>query len=150
MEAARDFIDLIREHGPGNAALLAAFAIVAWIVGAGGKLAIENIKGLLDASAKLRDAMAGQLEEERRNTQDLTRQLADANANAETIKALLTTAVEQHKATQIELAAVKARADELQIQLDRAVKAHAELQLQLRDTLLARSIIHRPPHGDPA
>lgn len=149
MEAARDFIELIREHGPGNAALLAAFALVAWIVGAGGKLAIENIKGLLETSAKLREAMAGQLEQERRNSQDLTRQLADANANAETIKTLLTTAVEQHRATQLELAAVKARADELQVQLDNAINAHAQLQAQLRDTLLARSILNRPT-GDPA
>lgn len=150
MEAARDFIDLIREHGPGTAAILAAFGIVAWIVGAGGKLAIENIRGLLEASDKLREAMAGQLEEERKNTQDLTRQLADANANANTIRDLLTTAVEQHRATQLELAAVQARADALQAQLDAAVNSHRELQEQLRDTLLARSILNRTPNGDPA
>ena len=140
MDVVRDFIELVKEHGAGTASMLAAFALVAWIVGAGGKLAIENIRGLLDTSASLREAMAKQLGDERDRTTELTAQLADTGVQLETTKKLLTEAVEGFRTARNDLAVLSARHDVLREQYDTLNAIHNDLQARMRDTLLAQHI----------
>lgn len=147
METLKTLLELAKEHGPLTAAWVVLFAIVAFVAGKGGKMALSNVQSLLDQSAALRQTMADQLASANRRVDELNAQLADANANAASLRALLNEALDGQRSARESMILAQTRADELRQQHDALHRDHIALQAELRDTLLALSIARATPNG---
>lgn len=58
-----DIVEIVKSYGPGVAGWVFLLVFVAWILGKGGKLAMSNVKTLLDAGEELRGRYRKSLEE---------------------------------------------------------------------------------------
>jgi chromosome segregation ATPase len=145
LDALKDLIDLAKEHGPISAAWMLFFAFVAWIAGYGGKIALNNVRSLLDASTALRQSMADDLTQQNQRVRELNAQLADANANLTTVKAMLDQALDGLRLARDAHSQATMRCDQLAAQYSGLERQHQALQAEMRDTMLALHIARTSP-----
>lgn len=146
-DTAKDLLELAKEHGPISAAWMLFFAFVAWIAGQGGKIALNNVRSLLDTSTALRQSMAEDLKEQTQRVRELNAQLADANANLTTVKAMLDQALDGLRLAREAHAQATARCDQLAAQYMGLERQHTHLQTEMRDTMLALHIARTTPNA---
>lgn len=147
METLKTLIELAKDHGPLTAAWVVLFAVVAFVAGKGGKMALSNVQSLLDQSAALRQSMQEQLATSNARVDALNSQLADANANAASLRILLNEALEGQRQAREAMAVANARAEQLRENYDDLHRQHIRIQAELRDTMLALSIARTSPNG---
>lgn len=58
-----DFLDLIKSYGPNLAGWVLLFVFFAWMMGQGGRMAMRNVKAILDEGEALRGRMKTALTE---------------------------------------------------------------------------------------
>jgi septal ring factor EnvC (AmiA/AmiB activator) len=84
MEVLKDIIEMAKQYGVIGAGWILVFGGVVWVAGHGGKMALKNVKELLDASDKLRLSMQDQLDranQSERETDMQNRRLVIENAD---------------------------------------------------------------------
>lgn len=148
LDDLKGLVDLAKEHGPISAAWMLFFAFVAWLAGHGGKIALNNVRSLLDASTALRQSMAEDLREQSQRVRDLNAQLADANANLTTVKAMLDQAMDGLRLAREAHSQATARCDQLAAQYSGLERQHQALQIEMRDTMLALHIARTTPRPE--
>lgn len=55
------FLDLIKSYGPNLAGWVLLFVFFAWMMGQGGRMAMRNVKAILDEGESLREKMRAEL-----------------------------------------------------------------------------------------
>ena len=133
MPGLSDLIDLIKSYGPSLAGWVMLFIFVGWIAGKGGKLAMSNVKALLDTGEDLRSRMKNSLDEYERQIRIRDALISELKSDAETARR---TMAQMHE----ELMTVK---HNFQIEMLTMQEELHRLTLELRE---ARALRRR---GDP-
>lgn len=72
-----DFLDLIKSYGPNLAGWVLLFVFFAWMMGHGGRLAMRNVKSILDQGEALRAQMRQDLQDAQNAHRAARRHLGD-------------------------------------------------------------------------
>lgn len=136
LDSLRDLIDLAKEHGPITAAWVVLFAIFAWVANKSAKMALSNVRTLLDQSAELRGQMAEQLKSAISERDAANAQAADTNAQARILRTMLEDTQTQNRLQNERLIYAEARADNLRDQFDDLQVRYTTLQNEMAATLL--------------
>ncbi len=72
-----DLVDLLKSYGPGLAGWVLLFVFFAWMMGQGGRLAMRNVKAILDEGETLRASMRQELKDCQAGHQRQQRSLAE-------------------------------------------------------------------------
>ncbi len=84
-----DIIEISKTYGPGMAGWAVAFAIIAWMAGKGGTIALKHVRTIMDAGEELRTRYRKSLEEADVQIAERDRMIRELRSEIETARRTL-------------------------------------------------------------